>query len=508
VIEGTKEGLETDIDAALADERWPEPLDIINGPLMTGMAEVGRLFNDNQLIVAEVLQSAEVMKAAVTQLEQHMDRVDGANRGTIILATVKGDVHDIGKNLVDIILSNNGFKVVNLGIKVTSEVLIQAAREHEPHVIGLSGLLVKSAQQMVLTAGDFRAAGLDVPVVVGGAALTRRFTHRKIAPAYGALCTYASDAMRGLDLVEKLTDPQKRPALEAEIEELAQADVASERLSTSPVAEVVTTRSATVRTDVEAPPPPDLDRHVEELDLDEVWQYLNPQMLYGKHLGLKGTVRQLAADGDAKYAKLEKVIEELKAEARAGGMTAGATWRFYRATSEGNRLLLADPGHDAAAADWELPRQSGRDGLCLADYVLPGGDHVAIFVTTAGRQVRERVERWKEEGEYLKSHAFAALALETAEAAAECLHQRLRRAWGIADDEPDAVSDLLAARYRGKRYSFGYPACPDLEGQRQLFRALAPDEIGVELTDGDMMEPEASVSALVFHHPDARYFGV
>jgi 5-methyltetrahydrofolate--homocysteine methyltransferase len=508
VIEGSKEGLQADIDAALADERWPEPLDIINGPLMAGMAEVGRLFNDNQLIVAEVLQSAEVMKAAVSQLEQQMDRVDGANRGTVILATVKGDVHDIGKNLVDIILSNNGFKVVNLGIKVTSEVLIQAAREHRPDVIGLSGLLVKSAQQMVLTAGDFKAAGLEAPVVVGGAALTRRFTHRKIAPAYGSLCTYASDAMHGLGLVERLVDPQKRPALEAEIDQLTRVDVATERPSASPVAAVVTTRSATVRTELVAPPPPDLERHVEELDLDDVWRFLNPQMLYGKHLGLKGSVRKLAADGDPKYAKLETVIEELKEDARAGGMTAGATWRFYPAGAEGNRLLLTDPGSGGPAAEWELPRQSGRDGLCLADYVLPGGDHVAVFVTTAGRQVRERVERWKEEGEYLKSHAFAALALETAEAAAEYLHHRLRHAWGIATDEPDSVSDLLAARYRGKRYSFGYPACPDLEGQRQLFETLAPEEIGVELTDGDMMEPEASVSALVFHHPDARYFGV
>jgi 5-methyltetrahydrofolate--homocysteine methyltransferase len=507
IIEGTKEGLEADIDAALADERWPEPLDIINGPLMAGMAEVGRLFNDNQLIVAEVLQSAEVMKAAVSQLEGHMDRLEGANKGTVLLATVKGDVHDIGKNLVDIILSNNGFHVVNLGIKVTSEVLIQAAREHRPDVIGLSGLLVKSAQQMVLTAGDLEAAGLDVPLVVGGAALTRRFTHRKIAPAYGATCTYAGDAMHGLELVERLTDPEKRPVLEAEIAELARADVASERPPATPAA-VTTGRSVTVRTDLVPPPPPDLERHVEVLDLDEVWRYLNPQMLYGKHLGLKGSVRKLAADGDPKYGKLEKVVEELKAEARAGGMTAAATWRFYPATAAGNTLRLAEPGNGGPAAVWELPRQTGRDGLCLADYVLPGGDHVAMFVTTAGRHVRERVERWKEAGEYLKSHAFAALALETAEAAAECLHRRLRRAWGIAEGEPDSVSDLLAARYRGKRYSFGYPACPDLEGQRQLFAALAPEEIGVELTDGDMMEPEASVSALVFHHPDARYFGV
>ncbi|HYH45826.1 MAG TPA: homocysteine S-methyltransferase family protein, partial [Thermoanaerobaculia bacterium] len=191
VVEGSKVGLAEDLDLALADPLWPNPLGIINGPLMTGMAEVGRLFNENQLIVAEVLQSAEVMKAAVSHLEPHMEKAGDAGRGRILLATVKGDVHDIGKNLVDIVLSNNGFQVVNLGIKVPSEQLIQAVREHRPDVIGLSGLLVKSAQQMVLTATDLAAVGITLPLLVGGAALTRRFTHRKIAPAYGALCTYA-----------------------------------------------------------------------------------------------------------------------------------------------------------------------------------------------------------------------------------------------------------------------------------------------------------------------------
>ncbi|HXO41702.1 MAG TPA: dihydropteroate synthase, partial [Thermoanaerobaculia bacterium] len=226
VVEGSKEGLEEDLDTVLADAAYPTPLDIINGPLMQGMAEVGRLFNDNQLIVAEVLQSAEVMKAAVSYLEPHMEKstTNGNGRGKVLLATVKGDVHDIGKNLVDIVLSNNGFKVVNLGIKVPSERLIQAVREHEPDVIGLSGLLVKSAQQMVVTAGDLAAVGIATPLLVGGAALTRRFTHRKIAPAYGALCTYAKDAMHGLSLVERLTDPRQRPRLAEEVAELLRDD--------------------------------------------------------------------------------------------------------------------------------------------------------------------------------------------------------------------------------------------------------------------------------------------
>ena len=508
VIEGSKEGLEADLAAALVDPRWPAPLDIINGPLMAGMGEVGRLFNDNQLIVAEVLQSAEVMKAAVSFLEPHMEKAGDAGRGKVLLATVKGDVHDIGKNLVDIILSNNGFTVVNLGIKVPSEQLIQAVREHHPDVIGLSGLLVKSAQQMVLTAEDLAAEGIDVPLVVGGAALTRRFTHRKIAPAYGGgLCTYARDAMHGLSLVERLLDPSTRPELEREVAALAANDNADAAVVAGEPSEAAAPVIEVIRRDIPVPVPPDVARHVETLDLDDVWRYLSPQMLYGKHLGLKGSVRKLREEGDAKLAKLEAVIGELQDLGRQGAIQARAVWRFFPARSEGDRLTLLDPATGRPAAAWTFPRQTRNGGLCLADYVL-ADDHVALFVTTAGAGVRERVEAWKSQGEYLKSHAFAALALETAEAAAECLHARLRTAWGFPDPADLSMEDQLSARYRGKRYSFGYPACPDLAFQRELFSALQPEEIGVHLTEGDMMDPEASVSALVFHHPDARYFGV
>jgi len=509
VVEGSKTGLEDDLAEALADPRWPEPLDVINGPLMAGMAEVGRLFNDNQLIVAEVLQSAEVMKAAVAWLEPYMDRAEGtSSRGKVILATVKGDVHDIGKNLVDIILTNNGFEVVNLGIKVASERLIEAVREHRPDVLGLSGLLVKSAQQMVATAADLAAAGIDVPVLVGGAALTRRFTHKKIAPAYEGLCTYARDAMHGLSLVERLTDAEKLPALAAEVAETAEGDRAADAGTGSAAAGEDRRERVEVSRDVPVPPPPDLDRHVEEPDPDEVWPWVNPQMLYGRHLGLRGSVEKLEASGDPKLARLHEIVEEVQAIGRDGAMPVRAVWRFFPAAAEGDRLVLYPPeGGDEPVAAWEMPRQASGPGLCLADYVLPG-DHVALFVTTAGDRVRERVEAWKQAGEYLKSHAFAALALETAEAAAEWLHAKLRAAWGFPDPPGTSMRDRFAARYRGKRYSFGYPACPDLAGQRQLFAALRPEEIGVELTEGDMMEPEAAVSALVFHHPEARYFGV
>jgi 5-methyltetrahydrofolate--homocysteine methyltransferase len=508
VVEGSKVGLEADLETLLADAGFPTPLDIINGPLMKGMSEVGRLFNDNQLIVAEVLQSAEVMKAAVSYLEPRMEKVSSNGRGKVLLATVKGDVHDIGKNLVDIVLSNNGFNVVNLGIKVPSERLIQAVREHQPDIIGLSGLLVKSAQQMVVTAGDLAAVGIQTPLLVGGAALTRRFTHRRIAPAYGGLCTYAKDAMHGLSLVERLSDPEQRPRLAAEVASLLSADAEAPAAGAAvPLPGAAGPVRQPIRRDLPVQAPPDLDRHVADLDLDGVWRYLNPQMVYGKHLGLKGSVRQLEEQGDPKLAKLKAVIGDLQAEGRAGALHARAVWRFFLAAAEGNRVTLLDPDSRQPVAAWDFPRQDREDGLCLADFVLPG-DHLALFVTTAGGGVRQRVEDWKHRGEYLKSHAFAALALETAEAAAEYLHACLRRGWGFPDPPEMSLQETLAARYRGKRYSFGYPACPDLAFQRQLFAALQPLDIGVELTEGDMMDPEASVSALVFSHPDARYFGV
>ena len=509
VVEGSKVGLEDDLREALAlvgpGARWPDPLQIINGPLMTGMDEVGRLFNANQLIVAEVLQSAEVMKAAVSFLEPHMEKASGNGRGKVLLATVKGDVHDIGKNLVDIILSNNGYTVVNLGIKVPSEQLVVAVREHRPDVIGLSGLLVKSAQQMVVTAGDLRAVGIDTPLLVGGAALTRRFTHNRIAPAYGAFCAYAKDAMHGLELVDRVLDPGKRPGLDSELARLREGDATVEAKAAACVTEE--RGASTVRRDVPVPPPPDLERHVEELPLAEVWAQLNPQMLYSKYFGLKGTVRKLAAEGDPKFLKVKAVIDELQEVAAGGGMQARAVWRFFPAEAAGERLRLFHPQTGDLAAEWTLPRQASGERVCLADYVLPG-DHVALFVTTAGAGVRERAERWKEAGEYLKSHGWASLALETAEASAEWLHMRLRAAWGFPDPPELTPQDRFAARYRGRRYSFGYPACPDLAGQRALFAALAPEEIGVHLTEGDMMEPEAAVSALVVQHPDAKYFAV
>ncbi|MGC8792916.1 MAG: vitamin B12 dependent-methionine synthase activation domain-containing protein, partial [Bryobacteraceae bacterium] len=508
IVEGSKEGLFADLDRKLAE--GATPLEIINGPLMAGMNEVGRLFAANELIVAEVLESAEAMKAAVSYLERFMSRSETAVRGKIVLATVKGDVHDIGKNLVDIILSNNGYRVINLGIKVPPEEIIRAWREHRADAIGLSGLLVKSAHQMVVTVADFREAGIEVPVLVGGAALSERFTREKIAPAYGGPVFYARDAMAGLELMNKLTDSAARQALVAGPAIATAAAKPNPAPATAPPA--VVARSSRVRTEIPLPPVPYLDRRVvETADLGEIWSYLNLQMLFGKHLGFRGRFVERLAERDPKALELFHQMEELKHWA-AGFMRVRAVWQFFEAEREGNAIHLFAPGGSRPLHTFEFPRQPHPNGLCLSDFVLDPvqgqRDHIALFVVTAGQGIREHAEEAKAAGEFFKSHALHALALETAEAAAEWLHRRLREDWGFPDPPGLTMQDRLAGRYRGKRYSFGYPACPNLEDQQGIWKLLEPEQIGVRLTEGFMMDPEASVSALVFHHPDCIYFTV
>jgi len=504
IVEGSRDGLVADLEAK---RREAAPLDIINGPLMRGMDEVGRLFNDNQLIVAEVLQSAEAMKAAVAYLEPFMEKADSATRATIVLATVKGDVHDIGKNLVDIILSNNGYRVINLGIKVPPEELIAAYRTHKPDAFGLSGLLVKSAQQMVVTAQDLRVAGVDIPLFVGGAALTRKFTATRIAAEYGGVTLYAKDAMDGLDLANRLFSAVSRDALLERLraEQAALVAGAAEAAPARPAAPAE--RPAGVPS-VEPPAPPDLERHVvRDVPLTHVYPYLNLQMLYGKHLGLRGSVVRLLEEGEAKAVELREVVEALKREAaREGLLHVHAVYQWFRARASGETLTLLGSGGEPVGG-FTFPRQPGGERLCLTDYVRADRDDwVALFAVTAGGGVRERAEAWKQHGEYLRSHALQALAIECAEAAAEWLHARLRTLWGFPDPPELSIADKLKAHYRGIRVSFGYPACPELADQATLWRLLRPEEIGVALTEGFMMDPEASVSALVFHHPAARYF--
>ncbi len=506
VIEGSKEGLIDDLEEIRARLT---PLEIINGPLMAGMSEVGRLFGLNQLIVAEVLQSAEVMKAAVAHLEQFMEKSEGAAKAKMVLATVKGDVHDIGKNLVDIILSNNGFEVINLGIKVPAQALVAAVKEHAPDFIGLSGLLVKSAQEMVATAEELRVAGVDTPILVGGAALTERFTYSKIASAYAggdraAGVFYARDAMSGLDLANKLSDQAQRPALWTMLEaKRIEATAAKDTSSTAAMPALPAAKPAAPIEAVTPPRPPDLKRHViDDHDLEKLWALINPTMLYTRHLGLKGKLDQLLAAGDAKAIELKKTVKALEDDVLAGRwLRARSVWRFVRAARVDGKdvVVFSDSAGELGRLVDLLPTQSS--GVV---------DHVAFFVTSCqGRDqsIRDRADALKRDGAFVRMHALQALAIETAEAYAEWIHRTMRTAWGIPDPPGLSPQDLFSARYRGRRYSFGYPACPNLEDQALVWKILAPDEtIGVSLTEGFMMDPEASVSAMVFHHPQAVYF--
>ncbi|MCT8138870.1 methionine synthase [Anaerobacillus sp. CMMVII] len=510
VIEGTKEGLIPDLELAL--RKYESPLAVINGPLMAGMDEVGKLFNNNELIVAEVLQSAEVMKASVQFLEQFMEKKDDSGKGKILLATVKGDVHDIGKNLVEIILSNNGFKVVNLGIKVTSNELIEAVKKENPDAIGLSGLLVKSAQQMVLTAADLREQKISIPILVGGAALTRKFTETKIQDQYDGNVFYAKDAMNGLEIANKLfhqTVVPKRNTTKTDIEPTALPIIDDQEEGYT-----IPKRSA-VSMNNSVSIPQDLNKHsYMDYKLSYIKPYINFQTLLGKHLGLKGKVERLLKEGNEKAVQLKEKVDELFQEVVDRQLlTARGIYQFFPAQSEGNDIIIFDPLNSSTEIErFTFPRQKKHPYLCLADFIRPKEsgemDYVGFFVVTAGIGVRERATDWKDKGDYLKSHLLQALALEMAEGFAEHLHHLMRNSLGIPDDPELTMQDRFSARYEGIRVSFGYPACPELSDQKKLFQLLKPEEIGINLSEECMMDPEASVSAMVFAHPEGRYFNV
>ncbi|MFA6315845.1 MAG: methionine synthase [Elusimicrobiota bacterium] len=515
VLEGSKQGLPEAVAELLGRMK---PLEIVNGPLMKGMAEVGRRFAANELIVAEVLQSAEAMKAAVTLLEPHMEKGDSASRGKFLLATVKGDVHEIGKNLVHIILKNNGFEIVDLGIKVPPETLVAGVREHKPDAIGLSGLLVKSAEQMALTAEDLSHAGIDVPLLIGGAALSQKFTSMKIAPRYKGPVFFCRDAMKGLAVMSGLSDPAKRESMlasaKASSETSADASLAGSTAALAGPSVGPAAPAGPAKTPAPSiPAPRDLTLHLaSDVSVSQIFPYINPVMLYGKHLGLK-SVEKSFADNEPKAMELKAKVEALQAEVAAKGIIKPrGVYRFFAAHSDGDSIILYENATGKRVVEtFTFPRQTGGERRCIADWVAPATsgkmDYVALFAVTCGHGVAALSEKWRAAGDYVRSHALQALAIESAEGFAELLHERLRAIWGISDAPDLTMRDKFQAKYQGLRVSFGYPACPRIEDQRKLFALIDPaNNAGITLTDGCMMEPEASVSALVFHHPAARYF--
>ncbi|ADY57083.1 methionine synthase (B12-dependent) [Syntrophobotulus glycolicus DSM 8271] len=531
IVDGSKEGLEADLSEGL---KTHTPLELINGPLLKGMDEVGRLFNRNMLIVAEVLQSAEVMKAAVGILEKHMDKTEEAIKGKLILATVKGDVHDIGKNLVEIILSNNGYQVINLGVKVSPEEIIKACREHKPDAVGLSGLLVKSVQQMLVTAQEMRAENIKVPLILGGAALSRKFTEEKIAPAYDAPAFYCQDAMEGLKVLQEYLYAHKDTVIKAnqdkgidrrDEEARKRKTFAQESRDTHPLNETGLLRS---QTDQIARPlpgpiyvPSDLQRHVLlDFPLQEIIRDIDVKSLMKFYLGIgkkKPDTLQEMGSGfvrDTREEELAHTIQQLFNEIVDQKMIkARGVYRFLPARSAGNLVRILNPeNHEEIQAEFLFPRQTAEPFLSPADYIqnpINGKtDYLGLFTVTTGVGLREKAQALKDGGQYLKSYLLQVISLKMAEAMAEKVHEIMRKEWGLPEREVSGNKEKNRRRYQGIRLSPGYPLCPDLEAQRQIFKLLQPEDIGITLTESLMMDPEASVSALVFAHPEARIFSL
>ena len=499
------------------------PLDVINNVLLDGMKTVGELFGARKMQLPSVLDSAGVMKQAVAYLEPKMEKLEGMQKGTIVLATVKGDVHDIGKNLVDIILSNNGYKVVNLGIKQPSDSIIGAARRHKAHAIGLSGLLVKSTLEMKYVIQDLEAQKLDFPVICGGAALTRKYVEDDLRREYSNSVFYADDAFAGLHLMDGLTSSNgAREQLLAEgrkVKEFARAAAAA-----AGEASVSTERSPVVQPAPNIPVPPFYGIRVRtDFDLGELFQYIN-------HTALFKNQWQLKTASQTDYARLveEKylpVLRDLQEEVKGNGwLQPKVVYGYFACQSEGNDVVLyGSPEGGAPIQRFTFPRQREGRKLSIADFFLPEEpgaasagntrklkfDVIGLSVVTIGSRASEVTKKLFDAGEFTKYLYLHGLSVETAEALAELLHKRMREELGIAGDDAPRINDLFHQKYRGSRYSFGYPACPNLEDQTKLFAVLKPEEtIGVRLTAGFHMEPEQSTSAIVVHHPQAKYFVV
>jgi 5-methyltetrahydrofolate--homocysteine methyltransferase len=509
-----KQSLEEALGTALGTYT---PLDLINTVLLDGMKTVGDLFGARKMQLPSVLDSAAVMKAAVAYLEPKMEKSDGGGKGTMVLATVKGDVHDIGKNLVDIILSNNGYRVVNLGIKQPSDAIITAAREAGANAIGLSGLLVKSTLEMKYVLQDLERLGLTVPVVCGGAALTRKYVEDDLRKEYTGPVFYAEDAFAGLHVMADLTSNDSTVREQRE-EEGRTVKVFSKANAAVPEPSLVQLtaegRSPVVERVAAIPVPAYWGLRVyKNYNLAEVFPYLNETALFKNQWQLK-----TAAQTDYLRLVEEKyrpILLDLEKEVQASGWFEPKTIiGFYPCAGQGDDLVVFDP--DDPARELEriaFPRQAQGRRLSIADFFEPIGaaqrDVVGFSIVTIGDEASRQTQKLFEAGDFTKYLYLHGLSVETAEALAELAHKQARELLGIAGEDSPRVTDLFHQKYRGSRYSFGYPACPNLEDQAKIFRLLKPEQnIGVRLTEGFHLEPEQSTNAVVVHHPQAKYFVV
>jgi 5-methyltetrahydrofolate--homocysteine methyltransferase len=514
-----KKSLEELLEEALSQYT---ALDLINTVLLDGMKTVGDLFGARKMQLPSVLDSAAVMKAAVAYLEPKMEKKAGSQKGTIVLATVKGDVHDIGKNLVDIILSNNGYKVVNLGIKQPGDVIIRAAKEHSADAIGLSGLLVKSTLEMKYVIQDLEQQKLVYPVICGGAALTRKYVEDDLRREYSNAVFYGEDAFAGLHVMEDLAaGGGKREGRLAEgktVKEYAKAMAVDEE--TGPV---FAERSPVVTDAPNIPTPPFWGVRVEKnYELRELFQYINDTALFKNQWQLKTAAQEdYARLVEEKYRPIKKKLEE---DVLASGLfEPKVVYGYFPAQSDGNDIIVYQPEAAAHSKNggsqgkeilrFTFPRQREGRKLAIADFFAPKSsgkmDVLGLSLVTIGPKASVETQQLFEGGEYTRYLYLHGLSVETAEALAEYHHKKMREELGIAGEDAQHIRDLFHQKYRGSRYSFGYPACPNLEDQIKLFTLLDPEKnVGVRLTSGFLLEPEQSTSAIVVHHPAAKYFVV
>jgi 5-methyltetrahydrofolate--homocysteine methyltransferase len=512
IIDGEKNGLDDDLTEALATGR--PALDIINEDLLSGMKTVGELFGSGEMQLPFVLQSAEVMKTAVAFLEPHMERSDDRGKGTIVLATVKGDVHDIGKNLVDIILSNNGYTVVNLGIKQPVSAILDAADEHDADVIGMSGLLVKSTVVMRENLEELNQRGTATrwPVVLGGAALTRAYVEQDLAQLFDGEVRYARDAFEGLRLMDAVM-AVKRGETGASLPPLRERRVKAQPARAVAEPDPAVPARSDVSTTVPVPAPPFWgDRIVKGVPLADFASYLDERATFMGQWGLK------AARGDGP--SYEELVEtEGRPRLRTwmsriqteGILEPAVVYGYWPCYSDGDDLVVLDADNQSdEVARFTFPRQRRDRFLCLSDFFRSKDsgqlDVIAFQLVTMGNRVSEVTGELFAANAYRDYLELHGLSVQLTEALAEFWHARVRDELGFSDDDPAELSDVLRQGYRGSRYSFGYPACPDLEDRAALVRLLRPERIGVTLSEELQLHPEQSTDALVVHHPEAKYF--
>ena len=511
IIDGKKDGLEDAINEAL--QSWGA-LEIINNHLLDGMKTVGELFGSGQMQLPFVLQSAEVMKRAVAQLEPHMEKGEAVDKGRIVLATVAGDVHDIGKNLVDIILTNNGYSVFNIGIRQTIEEILSAATEHCADAIGMSGLLVKSVGVMEQNLHVLNNKSVNIPVLLGGAALTRHWAESHLRELYNGALYYGRDAFEALTVCDKLVSGQlnevdtaidARLAKRREVEAKVQAG-RKERVEKSG------DREPEELGNVDVPVVPFYgSRVVTDINLHDIYPYINTTALFRGQWGFRKGSLSTEAFAELEQDVIEPIFERLKEECMEESiLRPQVVYGWWPCQSEGNDVVIFDAEDpEKEIARYTFPRQSKRSMRCLSDFFKPVGsekDIIGMSCVTVGSEVSKRTRELFDNDEYTEYLYMHGIGVECAEGLAEYWHKVMRAELGIGYEDKPTPKELFAQGYRGSRYSFGYPACPEMDKQEILFRLLEPERIGCSLTESWEIVPEQSTSAIIVHHPQAKYF--